>query len=101
MVTELQSMLAPLSRYLPKVVLESGSDAAWAFAIGSFVSLTWPFASAQRTAWLSIGAIVAIGYEIGQLVNIVPGIFDMMDVFTSALAYATAIVIDSKRGSTK
>jgi hypothetical protein len=78
-------------------LLGSAPDAAWAFATGSVVSLLWSSRSASRTGWIAAGALVAVGYEVAQLVALVPGTFDVIDLVASAMAYALAVVVNRKQ----
>ena len=63
---------------LPGWLLYSMPDGLWAYAITSWIILIWD--RAPPLAWLSAGAVLAIGSELGQLIGIVPGTYQHRDV---------------------
>ena len=90
----LHAALHPLARHLPRVVLASLPDAAWAFALASGLALVWRGApSRARVAWLAAGGVFALGWELAQLPRWIPGTFDVLDLIASALGYAGAIAL--------
>jgi hypothetical protein len=72
--------------HLPVVVRSFFSDAAWAFSLGVIL------ADAPK-ALLAAGAVVALGHEIAQGLGVVPGTFDVLDLFVLATAFIAAVVL--------
>jgi hypothetical protein len=80
---------------LPEWVLYSLPDGLWAYAASSAVAVTRPSATRARSAWLGWLAVppaLAIGWELGQLVALLPGTFDPIDLLAYLLAGALAFL---------
>lgn len=79
---------------VPRLILASGADAAWGWAFGASMALVWRGSKARaRTFWLLTGGAVAAYAEIGQLWNLPPGTFDIVDLIAIVGAYALAAFI--------
>ncbi len=70
--------------HAPAWLLGSLSDAAWAFALGAFLSDAPP-------AVLTVGFALAIGHELGQGAGLFSGTFDPIDLVVLSISYAAAL----------
>jgi hypothetical protein len=76
-------------------------DALWSFAIAQSVALVWAGGPrSARRAWHVAGFALAVGWELGQLIHLVPGTFDPWDLVASATAYLIAVAVSSRRLAT-
>lgn len=80
----------PLALALPRVILGSAPDAAWAYAFGAAIALVWMNEARSRgaRAWLAVGMIVTVSLELAQLGHFIPGVFDPIDLLAMAGGYA-------------
>jgi hypothetical protein len=77
------------SWHLPRVIVESAPDLAWAWAFGAALALVWRARPWRAKApWVAVGLIVAASAEIGQLWGVPPGTFDVMDLAAIVVGYA-------------
>lgn len=84
-----RAITTPLAAYVPSVVLDVAPDLAWAFVVGAILGLVWrdrPGTAAR--AWLAMGLLATLGFEIAQHFHMVPGTFDPRDLVAQALGYA-------------
>lgn len=89
---ELRALAAPLRPLLPGWFLYSAPDGLWVYAVTSFMCLTWRDESAARAAlWIAAGPVLAIGWELAQLLRLVPGTFDPADLVSCAIATGASI----------
>jgi hypothetical protein len=72
---------APLWPGAPAVVRDHFADAAWAWALGAFVSTMWRGErAARRLAWTAGAALVAVLVECLQYAHVFRGVFDPVDL---------------------
>ena len=73
---------------LPHIVRYVLPDGLWAYSFAAAMRLLWlPVADRKRAlAWTAVGPALAVGAEIGQLLSVVPGGFDCLDIAFCALA---------------
>jgi hypothetical protein len=64
-------------------ILGSLPDGLWVFAFGSWMRLIWR----RHWFWCNLPICMAIGSEVGQLIQVVPGTFDFLDVFFYSLGH--------------
>ena len=64
-------------------VLCSLPDGLWVFAFASWMRLIW----SQHWFWCNLPACIALGSEVGQLYQIIPGTFDLLDVLFYSLGH--------------
>lgn len=82
---------------LPRVVVASAPDLAWAWAFGSTLALVWRGRPARLKApWLAAGALVAAFAEIGQRWGVPPGTFDIVDLLAILAGYALGATVASR-----
>jgi len=90
----LRETFTPAKSYLPKFVLYSLPDAAWVYALTFFMIWLWKGeAKIKLIFWGSIGAILGIGGEFGQMFGYVHGTFDFMDLLLCSIAVVSAVTI--------
>jgi hypothetical protein len=84
---------APLRPSLPDWLLFSVPDGAWVYACVAFFGRLWlDGPRLARAFWTGLGPALAIGGEVGQIVGLVPGTFDVADVVWYAAAGVVAAV---------
>lgn len=86
---------------LPSVVLGSGPDLAWGWSFGAAMGIVWqgrPL-TRKKIGWLLAGASVAAYAEIGQLWQLPPGRFDVIDLVSIVLGYAIGVALTSRSTS--
>ena len=92
--TSARAWAAPARSSLPTWLLYSVPDGAWVYSCTAFFAGLWPDGPAlQRWGWISVGAVLAIGGELGQAAGLVPGTFDPADVIACALAATLAVLL--------
>lgn len=94
-ILELRERFAPVRESLPEWLLYCFPDGVWVFACTAFFARLWPDGPAwMRWSWISLGTVLAVGGELGQLTPLVPGTFDPLDIVfylgAAVLAYALA-----------
>ena len=71
------------------VILGSLPDGLWVFSYSIWLRLIWN----RITVWMLIPIALAVASEIGQLLTIVPGTFDVYDLFAYSLAFLCSLLI--------
>ena len=80
-ISELRLFTLPLTDHLPNWFLYSLPDGLWLFSYLSVLLVVWDNKiSKQNIHWLLLVPAVAVFSEIGQLLGIVPGTFDIFDL---------------------
>ena len=83
--------------HLPRVVVESAPDLAWAWAFGAALALIWRTRPWRvKAPWLAIGLAVAASAEIGQVWGVPPGTFDITDLVAIVVGYALGATVASR-----
>ena len=78
----------------PHWVLYSFPDGAWAFAGTSMMRGIWNSGTGtMKTLWISLIPVLAIGSEIGQAFEVIPGDFDFNDLVACVAAVSIAFLI--------
>ena len=95
----LRTETAPVSRFLPAWLIFSLPDGLWVYALTALMVFLWRDATSLpiRTLWLSLGALLGAGSELGQLAGIVPGRFDVLDLAVCIAAPLAALVFTSRK----
>lgn len=94
---------APLLPWVPGFVLFSIPDGVWVFSATAFFARLWHDGPLwARMLWIGMAPAMAIGGELGQLVGLVPGTFDVLDLlaYAGATLGALAIAQRSARSAT-
>lgn len=67
--------------YLPQWVKFSLPDALWIFSYTYFTMTVWKFEITKSSAfWIFLAPIIGLFSEIGQLIGLIPGTFDFIDL---------------------
>ena len=92
-INDLRTLVLPYSTALPKWFYNSLPNACWAFS-GTilFYGLWGTKYPIQKLFWLTIFWLFALGLEIGQLVGLVNGTFDFLDLILTVIFCFFAIV---------
>lgn len=82
---------------LPFWVLYALPDGCWVYAYTSWMLLIW----GRMVPWVYSGVVLALGAELGQLVGLVPGTYDNLDMvfyvgafILAGVAHAQAPVVN-------
>ena len=92
-----RGMFGSYSEWVPNIILFSLPDAVWVYSGTAFFSRLWE--SGPRLPhlfWSLIFVVLAVGGELGQIINIVPGTFDWIDLWMCVLAFAASYKIGTK-----
>lgn len=94
LIVRARAAAAPLLPHVPAAVLFSAPDGAWVFSATSFFARLWHDGPLwMRAGWIGIAPAMAIGGELGQIVGLVPGTFDVIDMIAYVTATAGALWI--------
>jgi hypothetical protein len=76
---------------LPEMVVFCLPNALWLYAFVFLIGAIWQ-GQEKRLArlWIAVPVLLGLGPELGQLVGLVPGTFDILDVATSVVAVIAA-----------
>jgi hypothetical protein len=94
-VLTLRQYAKPYSDTLPRWVIFSLPQALW--LLGGMVAFSWIWGKhdvLNKRLWSIAFCSVALGFEFGQLIGLVPGHFDVLDVASLILAIAFALLLD-------
>jgi hypothetical protein len=84
----------PFADNIPDWILYSLPDGLWLFSYISFALIIWDNKISKYSFfWIIIVPIIAICSEIGQLFNIIPGTYDLVDIFIYVIFYILAVQI--------
>ena len=87
----------PFADNIPNWILYSLPDGLWLFSYISFALIIWDNKiSKHGFFWIIIVPTIAICSEIGQLFNIIPGTYDLVDIFIYVLFFILAVKISYK-----
>ena len=95
LILSLQQISMPVAELFPRWFSYSLPDALWAYACISLSLIYWkegPFF--YKAFWVGIAIALALGFEVGQLLNIVPGTFCVYDLMFSISAIALALSME-------
>jgi hypothetical protein len=77
----LRGITMPAKQSFPEWFLYSLPDALWNFSFMSIILLIWRNqVNKENCFWVFIMPLISIFSEVGQLLNIIPGTFDLMDL---------------------
>jgi hypothetical protein len=90
---ELRAILGGVREFLPRILLFSGPDALWVYALTSAMLLIWrgPTRSIRAWLWISAGFTISFVTELGQALDRFPGTFDAADLICTFGAALLAI----------
>lgn len=85
-------LAAPAAEQLPLWVLFSLPDGLWVYALTAAMMMVWRgHEGSARVTWSAAGVVLAGSGEVGQVLAIVPGTFDSMDLFAIGAAFLCAL----------
>lgn len=91
-ILSLQQISMPVSEFFPRWFLYCLPDALWCYACVSLILIYWREGPLFfKVFWLSVAITLSLGFEVGQLLNIVPGTFCPGDLGFSIAAIALAL----------
>ena len=94
----LKGISSPIAGLAPEWFSHSLPDALWSYACVSFVLICWRGESSFcRGLWLCFAVILSLGFEVGQLLNLIPGTFCFHDFLFSIIAIALALLTEAVR----
>jgi hypothetical protein len=78
-------------------------DVLWSFALAWVLAVVWRHEEGERGArarrvWLALGLALAAGWEIGQGLGWLPGMFDWLDLVGSVAGYALGVAAGARLG---
>lgn len=90
----LRETTIPTMDYFPSWFIYSFPDALWIFSYMSITLLIWRNEiNKQNYFWIFIMPIISILSEVGQLLNIFPGTFDLIDLIFYVLGFISPLLI--------
>ena len=93
-ISEMRLFTIPLSIYLPDWFLYSLPDGLWLFSYVSFLLVVWGnVISKHNIHWVILVPLIAIFSELGQLIKVIPGTFDVVDLCSYFLGAVLPILI--------
>ena len=91
---EMRLFTLPLSIYLPDWFLYSLPDGLWLFSYVSFLLVVWGnVISKHNIHWVLLVPLIAIFSELGQLIKVISGTFDVVDLCSYFLGAVLPILI--------
>jgi len=78
---------------LPEWIRYSFPDGLWVYSITAAMCVIWKDStSVHKLPWIAIGFVAASTAELGQMVRLVPGTFDPIDLLSYSLAFILAYI---------
>jgi len=100
-VENLRSYTIPYRKYLPEWVLFSLPDGLWIFSYGCAICYLWKNNySKQPYYWISVVTLLILIVEVLQLFQVIPGVFDPLDVAFYLLGAGLPLVLWARRSNT-
>jgi len=88
----LQSLVIRPAIKLPEWLLYSLPDGCWVYATTSWMLLIWK----RFSVWIWVGVVLAVGAEYGQLLGLVQGTYQSLDVIFYVSAFVLARASNEK-----
>lgn len=97
-IRSLRIQAAPYRNCIPEFILFSIPDGVWVYSITVLMGALWHNTSLSvRFFWVSIGPILGIGGELGQILGFVPGTFDYNDLLICFSAIVGALILVERK----
>jgi len=99
LILQLRLATSPTKAALPFWFIYSLPDGLWVYALTAFMILLWRDVRSLpiKMFWLSLGLLLGAGSELGQLVGIVPGVFDKAVLAVCVIALVAAFLLTSRK----
>jgi hypothetical protein len=98
LIHHLRIQVVPYRHFVPEFIIFSFPDGIWLYSLTVVMGGLWHNASiSTRLFWISIGPILGIGGEFGQIFGFVPGTFDYNDLLVCFSATLGALVLIKKK----
>jgi hypothetical protein len=93
LILAVRAHVAAVKQSIPNPILYSLPDAMWVYACTVALGYLWRNhpSALTRWSWTALPVLIAVGSEFGQLLKLVPGTFDWMDVSCYHAAFAAAM----------
>jgi len=96
-----RASVATLQPLIPEFVLFSVPDGVWVFSATAFFARLWHDGPLwMRIGWIGAVPAMAIGGELGQIIGLVPGTFDIFDMIAYTAATLGALWVARWSAST-
>lgn len=96
-ISKLRSFTTNSTAQIPNVILYSLPDGLWLFSYISLVLYVWKNKINQENLfWIFIIPIISISSELGQIIKIIPGTFDFVDLIMYLLGTILPFIIYRK-----
>ena len=97
-IDDLRNVTLNLQLIIPDWIKFSLADGIWVYSLTSLMLIIWyQKTNKLRFIWLILGPMLGIIMEVGQLVNIVPGTYDNIDLLFIFLGSITPFIIVNKK----
>jgi len=85
----------PSRESVPRWFLYSLPGGLWVYSMTAFMSLVWRDAQAsfQKSAWVSVALVLGVGSEFLQVLQVVPGTFDPVDLVLYCFSGILALIL--------
>lgn len=92
LISRLNQVFMPVAGFFPRWFSYSLPDALWCYACISLILVYWRGGPLLFKAfWLSVAITLSLGFEVGQLLDLIPGTFCPGDLVFSMAAIAAAL----------
>ena len=91
------SSLNPSCHYYscPGFVKNNLADGLWLFAFLNMLQIIWKQESSQKLTWVVTVTILSILTEFLQKYHLLKGVFDVLDILTYIIAFASSLIIST------
>ena len=93
-INEIRNYTIPINSFIPNWVLYSLPDGLWLFSYVSLQLYLWKNEiNFKNIFWILLIPTIAISSEVGQLIKVVPGTFDLTDLFFYILGSTLPVIL--------
>ena len=94
LVENIRGFALPFAGSMPAWVIYSLPDGCWVYSFTASMVCIWGREEGvSRIFWIFIGPLIGVVGEVGQLVEIVPGTFDMSDLTVNVVAVFASLYL--------
>lgn len=96
-INKLRSFTTNYTMNIPNVILYSLPDGLWLFSYVSLILFMWKNEIKQENLfWIFIVPAISISSELGQMIKIIPGTFDFLDLLMYLIGTSLPFIIYRK-----